>query len=66
MLDQRGIAEQFLAEGQKAQVAYFAGVRLDMAAFHRHPPGLGLWQIHIGRLLAGWVDELAVPIHSRT
>lgn len=64
VLDQRGIAERFLAEGQKAQVAYFAGVRLDISGFPtRHPHGLGLWQIHIERLLAGWVDELAVPIH---
>src|SRR5260221_7912522 len=27
VLDHRGIADRFLAEGQKAQVAYFAGVR---------------------------------------
>src|SRR3954463_11006001 len=30
MLDMRGIADRFLAEGQKAQVAGFAQVRLDI------------------------------------
>lgn len=64
LLDQRGIAERFLAEGQKAQVAGFAGVSLDISELPtRHNYGLGLWQKHIERLLAGWVDELAVTIY---
>ncbi|MGJ5820609.1 FAD-dependent monooxygenase [Paludibaculum fermentans] len=64
ILDQRGIAGRFLAEGQVAQVAGFAGVRLDISEFPtRHPYGLGLWQNHIERILAGWVEELAVPIY---
>src|SRR5881227_1050898 len=64
VLDQRGIADRFLSEGQKAQVAGFASVRLDISDFPtRHPYGLGLWQNHIERILAGWVDELEVPIY---
>ena len=64
VLDQRGIADRFLSEGQVAQVAAFAGTRLDISDFPtRHPYGLGLWQNHIERILAGWVDELEVPIH---
>jgi 2-polyprenyl-6-methoxyphenol hydroxylase-like FAD-dependent oxidoreductase len=64
VLDQRGIADRFLAEGQVAQVAGFGTVRLDISDFPtRHPYGLGLWQKHIERILAGWVVELAVPIH---
>jgi 2-polyprenyl-6-methoxyphenol hydroxylase-like FAD-dependent oxidoreductase len=64
VLDQRGIADRFLAEGQTAQVARFAGVTLDISDFPtRHNYGLGLWQNHIERILAGWADELAVPIH---
>ncbi len=65
VLDQRGIAERFLEEGQVAQVAAFvAGATLDISDFPtRHPYGLGLWQNHIERILAGWVDELEVPIH---
>src|SRR5438034_5315376 len=64
VLDQRGIADRFLSDGQKAQVAGFASVRLDISDFPtRHPYGLGLWQKHIERILAGWVLELKVPIN---
>jgi 2-polyprenyl-6-methoxyphenol hydroxylase-like FAD-dependent oxidoreductase len=64
VLDQRGIADRFLSEGQAAQVAGFATVRLDISDFPtRHNYGLGLWQNHIERILAGWVGELAVPIY---
>src|SRR5216110_246363 len=64
VLDQRGIADRFLSEGQVAQVAGFARVPLDISDFPtRHPYGLGLWQNHIERILAGWVGELAVPIY---
>ena len=67
VLDQRGIADRFLSEGQVAQVAGFASVRLDISDFPtRHNYGLGLWQNHIERILAGWVGELAVPIHYAT
>jgi 2-polyprenyl-6-methoxyphenol hydroxylase-like FAD-dependent oxidoreductase len=63
-LDQRGIANRFLAEGQKAQVAGFATVRLDISDFPtRHNYGLGLWQNHIERILAGWVGELPVTFY---
>ncbi len=64
ILDQRGIVDRFLEEGQKAQTAVFGGVTLDLSKFPtRHPYGLGLWQSHIERILAGWVDELGVTIY---
>jgi len=64
VLDQRGIADRFLAEGQIAQVAGFGSVRLDISDFPtRHHYGLGLWQNHIERILAGWVGELAVTFY---
>src|SRR5437660_6952063 len=64
VLDQRGIADRFLSEGQAAQVAAFAGIRLDISDFPtRHPYGLALMQNHFERILSGWVDELEVPIH---
>src|SRR5687768_10420209 len=64
VLDQRGIADRFLAEGQVAQVTAFAPVRLDISDFPtRHPYGLGLWQNHIERILAGWVGELPVTFY---
>ena len=66
VLDQRGIADRFLAEGQVAQVAAFAGTQLDISDFPtRHNYGLGLWQNDIERILAGWVGELAVTIYRR-
>jgi 3-(3-hydroxy-phenyl)propionate hydroxylase len=64
VLDQRGIADRFLSQGTVAQVAGFAWIPLDISDFPtRHNYGLGLWQNHIERILAGWVGELAVPIH---
>ena len=64
VFDQRGIADRFLSQGQVAQVAGFASVRLDISDFPtRHNYGLALWQNHIERILAGWVGELAVPIY---
>jgi 3-(3-hydroxy-phenyl)propionate hydroxylase len=64
VLDQRGIAGRFLAEGQVMQVQGFAGTPLDISDFPaRHSYGLALWQRHFERILAGWVDELGVPIH---
>ncbi len=64
ILDQRGIADRFLAEGQIVQAGQFAGVSLDISAFPtRHPYSLGLRQKHIERILAGWVGELKVPIY---
>ena len=64
VLDQRGIAERFVAEGQKAQTAGFAGVTFDISAFPtRYNFGLGLRQKHIERILAGWVEELRVPFY---
>jgi 3-(3-hydroxy-phenyl)propionate hydroxylase len=64
VLDQRGIADRFLLQGQVAQVASFSWIPLDISDFPtRHPYGLGLWQNHIERILAGWVGELAVPIY---
>lgn len=65
VLDQRGIAERFLAEGQVHPVHGFAGIPIDISDFPtRHSYVLALWQSHIERLLAGWViDDLKVPIY---
>jgi 2-polyprenyl-6-methoxyphenol hydroxylase-like FAD-dependent oxidoreductase len=64
VLDQRGVAERFLSQGQTAQIAGFAWIRLDMSDLPtRHPYGLALWQGHIERILAEWVAELRVPIY---
>jgi 3-(3-hydroxy-phenyl)propionate hydroxylase len=64
VLDQRGIADRFLSQGQVAQVAGFSQIPLDLSDFPtRHPYGLALWQNHIERILADWVSELGVRIY---
>jgi 2-polyprenyl-6-methoxyphenol hydroxylase-like FAD-dependent oxidoreductase len=64
VLDQRGIGDRFLAEGQVAQAATFGATRLDMSDFPtRHPYSLGIWQNQIERIMAEWIAEL--PVHIR-
>ncbi len=47
-----------------AQVGSFSMIPLDISDFPtRHNYGLALWQDRIERILAGWIDELAMPIH---
>ena len=64
VLDQRGVADRFLAEGQVAQVATFGTTVLDMSDFPtRHPYSLGIWQNQIERIMAAWIAELPVHIY---
>ncbi len=66
VLDQRGVADRFLAEGQVAQVATFGTAALDMSDFPtRHPYSLGIWQNQIERIMAAWIGELPVRIYYR-
>ncbi|HEX6147847.1 MAG TPA: FAD-dependent monooxygenase [Acidimicrobiia bacterium] len=63
VLDQRGIAERFLTEGQTHPFVGYAGTFLDISDFPtRHNYLLALWQNRIEPILAGWVDELGVRI----
>ena len=63
LLDQRGIAGRFLAEGTTMNRATFAGTMLDLSTLPtRHPYTLALFQNHIERLLLGWIEELGVSI----
>src|SRR5581483_11988913 len=56
VLDQRGVADRFLAEGQRVQAAAFGAAKLDLSDFPtRHPYTLGIWQSQIERILAEWV-----------
>lgn len=64
ILDQRGVADRFLREGKLTQLAGFAWTRLDISDLPtRHAYGLALRQNHIERILADWVEELAVPVY---
>jgi 3-(3-hydroxy-phenyl)propionate hydroxylase len=63
VLDQRGIAERFLSEGQEHPFVGYAGTFLDISDFPtRHNYLLALWQSRIEPILAVWVGELGVPI----
>jgi 2-polyprenyl-6-methoxyphenol hydroxylase-like FAD-dependent oxidoreductase len=64
VLDQRGIAERFVANGTKHQAVLFAGAMLDAGDRPtRHNYTIGLWQAKIERGLADWVSESSVPIY---
>ena len=64
ILDQRGIADRFVSEGQAIRFAPFAGITLDISDLPtRHNYFLAIWQTHVERILADWVGEMAVPIY---
>ena len=64
VLNQRGIAERFVSQGQEIRMAPFARIALDTSDLPtRHNYFLALWQMHIERILAEWVGELGVPIY---
>jgi 3-(3-hydroxy-phenyl)propionate hydroxylase len=64
VLDQRGVADRFLAEGQVAQATMIGSTVLDMSDFPtRHPYSLGIWQNKIERIMAAWIAELSVQIY---
>ncbi|WP_051370863.1 FAD-dependent monooxygenase [Mesorhizobium loti] len=64
LLDQRGIADRFLSQGQRFPTVGFHMIRLDIGDFpSRHNYLLALRQNHIERILADWINELEVPIY---
>jgi 3-(3-hydroxy-phenyl)propionate hydroxylase len=64
VLDQRGVADRFLAEGQTVQAGFFGTTMLDTTDFpSRHPYTLALYQNAIERIMADWIAELPVQIH---
>jgi 3-(3-hydroxy-phenyl)propionate hydroxylase len=63
VLDQRGIADRFVSQGRKHPGVHFH-IHLDISDIpSRHNYVLALWQKHIERILAEWIDELQVPIY---
>ena len=64
VLDQRGVADRFLAEGQVHQAMPFGSAMLDMSDLPtRHPYFLGIFQNEIERIMAAWIAELPVRIY---
>jgi 3-(3-hydroxy-phenyl)propionate hydroxylase len=66
VLDERGIGDRFVEQGQKHSAVGFHHIRLDISDFPtRRNYLLELSQKHIERILADWVGELAVPIYRQ-
>jgi 3-(3-hydroxy-phenyl)propionate hydroxylase len=64
VLDQRGVADRFLTEGQKHEVMPFGATMLDISDLPtRHPYYLGIFQNQIERIMAAWIAELPVRIY---
>jgi 3-(3-hydroxy-phenyl)propionate hydroxylase len=64
VLDQRGVADRFLAEGQLHQAMPFGTTVLDTSDFPtRHPYFVGIFQNQIERIMAAWIAELPVRIY---
>jgi 2-polyprenyl-6-methoxyphenol hydroxylase-like FAD-dependent oxidoreductase len=64
VLDQRGIADRFISQGQVLRRAPFAGITVDISDLAtRHSYFLALWQTHIERILGDWIGELGVQLY---
>src|SRR5262245_40355852 len=67
VLDQRGIADRFVSQGQLIGSAPFANTALGISDLPtRHNYFLALWQPRTEHILAYWVSEFAVPIYRRS
>jgi 3-(3-hydroxy-phenyl)propionate hydroxylase len=64
VLDQRGVADRFLASGQLHQVVPFGDGMVETGDLPtRHPYSLAIFQNEIERIMAAWVAELPVRVH---
>ncbi|HYH34774.1 MAG TPA: FAD-dependent monooxygenase [Nocardioides sp.] len=64
LLDQRGLADRFLAAGRAVPAATFFNASVDVSDLPtRHPYTLALVQSRVESILTDWVLELGVPIH---
>lgn len=64
VLDQRGIADRFLAQGVTGQTGHYAGIFFDVSELPtRHNYGLALLQHRVERVLADWIGEFGVRIY---
>lgn len=64
VLDQRGIADRFVSQGEKHHKMHFAGAVFDASDRpSRHNYTLALWQEKIEQGLADWTSELPVQFY---
>ncbi|WP_166848312.1 FAD-dependent monooxygenase [Isoptericola sp. BMS4] len=67
LLDQRGIAGPFLAEGERVPTVTFGGTRIGLGTLPtRHAFTLALFQPHVERLLLRWVEEQGQVVRHGT
>jgi 2-polyprenyl-6-methoxyphenol hydroxylase-like FAD-dependent oxidoreductase len=67
MLDQRGIADRFLAAGPPSDLGNFAGIKLDYSTLpSRFPYALNIMQADTERVLEDVAAELDVPVRWST
>jgi 2-polyprenyl-6-methoxyphenol hydroxylase-like FAD-dependent oxidoreductase len=63
MLDQRGVAERFLAVGPQINLGNFAGILLDYSVLHsRFPHTFNILQAETEQILEKMDEELGVPV----
>src|SRR5256885_2037797 len=63
VLDQRGILDDFLAQGRQIQAGHFSGLRLDFSQFPtRYPATLALLQARVERLLEKHAAKFGVHV----
>lgn len=63
VLDQRGIADRFLAQGVIGQNNHYTGLFFDVSDLPtRHNYGLALLQYRVETVLVDWIAGLSVPI----
>lgn len=64
VLDQRGIADRFVSQGEKHHKMHFVGAVFDASdRSSRHNYTLALWQEEIEQGLADWTSELPVQFY---
>lgn len=64
VLDQRGVVDRFISQGQKYPVVHVHPNALDISDLPtRHNYTLALFQKHIERIMGEWIAELQVPIY---
>jgi 2-polyprenyl-6-methoxyphenol hydroxylase-like FAD-dependent oxidoreductase len=67
MLDQRGIAERFLAAGPPSNLGNFAGIKLDYSILpSRFPYAINIMQAETEQILEDIAAELGVPVRWST
>src|SRR5882762_7158728 len=66
LLDQRGVADRFLAVGSPSNLPNFAGIKLDYALLSTRFPALNILQAETEQILDELATELGAPVRWAT